>query len=122
MSEFRVLIVEDEKDAAEIIESLLSHYQLQTVLATSAEDARDALEASQYDALIVDMFLPNMDGIEFVKWVRLNPQTAHLPCIAITAYSSSALRKQALNAGYDRYFSKPVNHDELIDTLRTFLE
>jgi CheY-like chemotaxis protein len=121
MSELRVLIVEDERDAAEIIESLLSHYQLQTVLARSAEEAQAALETNQFDALVVDMFLPNMDGIELIKWIRLNPQTAHLPCIAITAYNSSALRHQALNAGYDRYFSKPVNHDELIDTLRTFL-
>jgi CheY-like chemotaxis protein len=121
MFEFRVLIVEDEADAAEIIESLLSYYQLQTAIVGSAEAARDALEAATYDALIVDLLLPNMDGVELIKWIRLNPRTAALPCIAVTAYNSSALRKQAMDAGYDRYFAKPVNHDELIDTLRTLL-
>lgn len=118
---FRVLIVEDEIDAAEIIESLLSHYQLQTECVSTGEAAREALELASYDAVIVDIFLPEMDGVELVKWVRHNPQTAKMPCIAVTAYNSSALRKQALDAGYNRYFAKPVNPDELITALRDFL-
>lgn len=121
MSEFRVLIVEDEVDAAEIIEALLSHYQLQTVHVESAEAAQEVLTGDSFDAIITDLFLPKMDGVELIKWVRGNPQTAQLPCIAVTAYNSSALRKQALEAGCNRYFAKPVNHDELIDTLRAFL-
>lgn len=117
----RVLIVEDEADAGEIIEALLSHYQVQTELVGSAEAARDALESAPYDALIVDLFLPQMDGIEFLKWVRQQAATAQLPCIAVTAYNSSSLRRRALEAGYNRYFAKPVNPDDLIDALKSIL-
>lgn len=121
MSEFRILIVEDEVDAAEIMESLLSHYQLQTVIVGTGEAAREALEQDAYDVVIADIMLPQMDGLELIKWLRCNPQTAQIPCIAITAYNSSTLRKEALAAGFNRYFSKPLNTEELIAVLRGFL-
>jgi CheY-like chemotaxis protein len=117
----RVLIVEDESDAAEIIEALLAHYQVETVLVASAEAACEALDAEPYDALIVDLFLPQMDGIELMKTLRQQATTAELPCIAVTAYNSSSLRRRALEAGYNRYFAKPVNPDDLIDALKSIL-
>jgi CheY-like chemotaxis protein len=121
MSDLTVLIVEDEQDAGEIIESLLAHYQVDSVRVGSGEAAFTALNNARYDAAIVDLFLPGMDGIELIQSIRSNPATAKMPCIAVTAYSSSAVRKQAIDAGFDRFYSKPINHAELSQGLRELL-
>jgi CheY-like chemotaxis protein len=121
MSDLTVLIVEDEQDAGEIIESLLAHYQVDSFRVGSGEDAFTALNNARYDAAIVDLFLPGMDGIELIQSIRSNPATANMPCIAVTAYSSSAVRKKAIDAGFDRFYSKPINHAELSQGLRELL-
>jgi CheY-like chemotaxis protein len=121
MSELTVLIVEDEPDAAEIIESLLAHYQVVSYRVQSGEEAFNALHQRQYDAAIIDLFLPGMDGIELIQSIRSHPETAEIPCIAVTAYGSSTVRKQALDAGYNRFYLKPINHAELSQGLRELL-
>ena len=121
MSELRVLIVEDEQDAGEIIESLLAHYHVTSVRVTSGEEASQALGNQQYDAAIIDLFLPGMDGIELIQSIRNTPTTANLPCIAVTAYGSSTVKKQALDAGYDRFYLKPIDHADLSQGLRELL-
>jgi CheY-like chemotaxis protein len=121
MHNLRVLVVEDEADAAEIIDSLLRHYQLMVEHVVCAEDAFTALTTAHYDAAIIDLFLPGMDGLELIRRIRQEPRLAALPCIAVTAYSSSGLRKQALDAGSNRYYAKPLNPDELAQGLRDIL-
>jgi CheY-like chemotaxis protein len=112
-----VLIVEDETDAAEILDSLLRHYNLAADHVSCAEDAYEALLEQPYDAVIVDLFLPGMDGLEFMRHVRQDHRLASLPCIALTAYNSSGIKKQAYDAGYNRYYAKPVNPDDLMQGL-----
>jgi CheY-like chemotaxis protein len=121
MSELIILIVEDEPDAGEIIESLLAHYQIESFRVSSAEEAFQALNKQHYDAAIVDLFLPGMDGIELIRSIRGTATTASIPCIAVTAYGSSTLRKQALEAGYDRFYLKPINHKDLSQGLSELL-
>jgi CheY-like chemotaxis protein len=121
MSELHVLVVDDEQDASEIIASLLAHYQVTTDRVESGEAAYDALMTTAYDAAIIDLFLADMDGIELIQAIRGNPEFVELPCIAVTAYNSSTIRKQAIEAGYNRYFAKPVNHAELAQGLRDLL-
>lgn len=117
----RVLIVEDESDAAEIIDSLLRYYQLAADHVVSAEDAYDALMNQPYDVLIADLFLPGMDGLELMRLIRQQPHLAGLPAIAVTAYNSSAMKKQAFEAGYNLYYAKPLNPDELAQGLQDIL-
>jgi CheY-like chemotaxis protein len=117
----RILIVEDEQDAGEIIESLLAHYHLETVRVPTGEDAYAVLQQQHYDAAIVDLFLPGMDGIRLIQTIRSNPAIANMPCIAITAYNSSTMRKEAMEAGYNRFYAKPINHAELSLGLRELL-
>jgi two-component system OmpR family response regulator len=109
-----VLVVEDEIDAAEILDSLLRHYNLLVDHVNCAENAYETLLLQDYDAVIVDLGLPGMDGLELMRHIRQDARLAALPCIAITAYNSSGMKKQAYDAGYDRYYAKPINADDLM--------
>jgi CheY-like chemotaxis protein len=119
--EIKVLIVEDEHDSAEIIDSLLRHYQLSADHVANAEDAYESLMTLNYDAVIVDLFLPGIAGLDLIRQIRQQPELAALPCIAITAYNSSGLRKEAYDAGCNRYYSKPLDPNELARGLRDII-
>lgn len=119
--ELKVLIVEDESDSAEIIDALLRHYQVAADHVVNAEDAYQALMDFHYDAVIVDLFLPNMDGLELMRHIRQQPKLAALPCIAITAYNSSGMKKQAYDAGYNLYYAKPLDPRALVEGLHGIL-
>lgn len=118
MSQLHVLIVEDEVDAAEIIESYLTHYAVSSERVPNAEVAFAALVNGQYDAAIIDIFLPGMDGVELMHTIRSHPHIAELPCIAVTAYGSSSLKHEAMQAGFNRYYPKPVNPKEIVRDLQ----
>jgi CheY-like chemotaxis protein len=119
--EIRVLIVEDEADAAEIIAALLEHSQVTADHVSNAEEAYHTLMQVDYDAVIVDLFLPGMDGLELIRRIRQQPRLAALPCIAVTAYTSSAMKKRAYEAGCNRYYSKPLDSTELARGMRELL-
>lgn len=119
--ELKVLIVEDESDSAEIIDTLLRHYQLSADHVATAEDAYQSLMAFDYDAVIIDLFLPGIAGLDLIRQIRRQPRLSELPCIAITAYNSSGLRKEAYDAGCNRYYSKPLDPNELARGLSDIL-
>lgn len=117
MAEPRVLVIEDEADAAEIIHDLLRYYELSADHVATGEDGYAALLSGGYDVVIADLFLPGMDGLELIRQVRQQPHLAGIPAIAITAYNSTTLKKQAYEAGYNRYYAKPLDPEQLVQAL-----
>ncbi len=67
------------------------------------------LAANSYQAVVIDLKLPDKDGWTLLRVIRESPFTADLFCVAITAYDRSYLDEDALNAGFDAYFAKPVD-------------
>jgi CheY-like chemotaxis protein len=105
----KVLIVEDEADGQEVLMYLLQRVEIATESAKSAEEALKLLAQHDYSAVIIDLMLPGMDGLELLRIIRHSERTAQLPCIAVTAFHSSHVKKQALDIGFDAYFSKPLD-------------
>lgn len=105
----RLLIVEDEADTLRVMNSLLQMANIEADSATSAEEALNHLGQTTYDGVIIDFALPGMDGFELLGQIRGSDQYKQLPCIAVTAFHSAEVKKQASEAGFDGYFSKPVN-------------
>jgi len=105
----RLLIVEDELDTLQVMSSLLKFVNIQSDAATSAEEAIHQLEQNQYDGVIIDFALPGMDGFGLLSEIRANTHLKDLPCIAVTAFHSAEVKKQATEAGFNGYFAKPVN-------------
>lgn len=117
MNNSHILVVEDEQDGREIAESLLGHFGIKTDVASTAEEALKLLATNHYTAAVIDLMLPGMDGLQLARAIRGNPQTAALPCIAITAYHSGTMRRQAGEAGYDGFYPKPLDYSGFIEEL-----
>ncbi len=75
----------------------------------------------QPDLMLVDMNLPDMDGLQVTEKIRAGEDTAHIPVIALTANALYGDRERYLKSGCDGYLAKPVSRKELISTIESFL-
>ena len=116
----KVLIVEDDPDGAAVIELILDAAGIESTIARTAEQAMSILEkeAGSFAGAIVDLGLPGMDGFEFLEAAREHQDFARLPLVAATAFHTPELKDRALTRGFDAYFSKPFDPDELVKTLQ----
>lgn len=117
MSDWRILVVDDERDGREVVSGILDLFNISSDTVSSAEQAVALLSEREFTAAIIDLMLPGMHGTELVKEIRDSSVTGSLPCIAITAYHSSVVRKEAIEAGFDAYFAKPVDEMTLFRAL-----
>ncbi len=109
--ESNVLIVDDDKDIRNLISVYLENEGLHTQKAKGAIEALSLLEQKEFDLMILDIMMPNMDGIEACMKIR---QERNLPIIMLSAKSEDMDKIQGLAAGADDYLSKPFNPLELI--------
>lgn len=120
---WHILVVEDDPDGQAVVAHVLEYLNIQIDLADNAEQAGMLLfeQNTPYTAVIVDLALPGKDGWELLNEIQTNPNTAHLPCIAVTAYHTSKTREEALRAGFVAYFSKPIEATSFARQLETIL-
>ena len=107
----RLLVVEDDPDGQAVVSHILSYMNVPIDVAGDAETAESYLFQNriQYGLAIIDLALPGKDGFALLNDILSNPETAELPCVAVTAYHTSKLREQAIAAGFRAYFSKPID-------------
>lgn len=118
-----VLLVDDDLDSLSLIELLLSHTGALVKTAASATAARDLLRDWCPDVVVSDIGMPEEDGLQFVRRLRLwqsNRGPSHLPCIALTAYVRPEQQQAALVAGFDAHVSKPVHIGNLVTEILRF--
>lgn len=122
IADWRVLIVEDEQDSMDVVQEILSHYNIKTYGAYSAEEALEIVLQVNPTLAILDLALPMMDGWGLLAALRNNPETAHIPAVAVTAYHSANVAQQAIQAGFDAYFSKPIEATSFVRELERIVE
>jgi PAS domain S-box-containing protein len=116
----RVLIVDDNKDVADSLTQLLG---MQGYEAASAYDGMEALSKfknNDFDAVLLDIGMPNMDGIETARHLRQMPNRRKPLLVAVTGWGQDTDRERTSNAGFDHHLVKPVNPDTLAELLNTF--
>jgi len=114
----RILVVEDELDALDLITiDLLGHGAKVRGVATAAE-ALALLRSDQFDLLISDIGMSDTDGYNLIKQVRNLENGEHLPAIALTAYARTQDRIRAIAAGYNTHVAKPVEIQELVTVVK----
>jgi CheY-like chemotaxis protein len=110
----RILIVDDQDDARELIEVLLTQYGAEVSAARSAQEALDLFDQVPFDLLVSDIGMPGKDGYWLIDQVRRRGEHGkQIPAIALTAFASKEDRIHILAAGYQMHVPKPVEPDEL---------
>lgn len=122
MSKGHILVVEDNLDNYELVRTILDFAGYDSFLAVNGRDGVDAARKQKPDLILMDMALPEMDGWAATKRIREDPETAHIPMIALTAHTLPLERKRALDAGVDAYLSKPFDANHFIRLVESTLE
>lgn len=117
----RILIVEDDTDIAHLIARYLDKAGFATERAASGHDALHAIAARQPDLVVLDLMLPQVDGLEICRAVRANHATAAVPIIMLTARAEESDRIVGLELGADDYIPKPFSPNELVARVRALL-
>jgi len=115
----RLLVVEDNRDVAEMLSEVLRTYGYSTRVAYDGISALELAKSFRPDVALVDIGLPLMDGYQLARRLRQLPELRALRLFAVTGYSQIADRLRSAQAGFDRHLVKPVNLEELrrlIDT------
>ena len=119
----RVLVVDDDEDARDLLAWLLGSRGAEVSLASSAEEGRSQFGVARPAVVVSDIGMPLEDGYSFVASLRALPPEAggQVPSIALTAFTSRKDRDRALAAGFDRHLTKPIDAHELLAALEALL-
>ncbi|HEV7472803.1 MAG TPA: ATP-binding protein, partial [Pyrinomonadaceae bacterium] len=120
----KVLAVDDEPDACELLNSSLTQCGANVRIATSAAEALKLLKEEQPDVLISDIGMPEVDGYELMYKIRALPPSegGRIPALALTAYARAEDRLLALRAGFQMHIAKPVDLSELVAVVASLAE
>ena len=112
----KVLVVDDEPDARDIIRRLLASQHAEVMVASSADEALEILKTFHPNVLLSDIGMPHKDGYQFIQELRSLPAGvgSGVPAVALTAFVRTEDRRRAMLAGYQSHLAKPVDPGELI--------
>jgi signal transduction histidine kinase/CHASE3 domain sensor protein/ActR/RegA family two-component response regulator len=111
----RVLVVDDESDARDLIRRILGMGKAEVVAVGSAKEAMAMIQPFQPQVLISDIGMPGLDGYEFIRQVRATGKSSQeVPAVALTAFARTEDRRRALMAGFQMHVAKPVDPGELL--------
>jgi CheY-like chemotaxis protein len=116
----RVLVVDDEPDARQLVADVLTHYGAEVDIAESTLLALAALNQVKYDVLVTDIAMPFDDGFSLLYQLRNESgPNQGLPAVALTAHASDDMRDRAIAAGFSAYLTKPVLPSALVNVVAT---
>ena len=122
MSKGHILVVEDNLDNYELVRTILGLAGYDAFLAINGRDGVDAARKQKPDLILMDMAMPEMDGWDATARIRGDPETQHIPMVALTVHTLPVERKRALDAGVDAYISKPFDAAQFIQVVESTLE
>ena len=118
VEETNILVVDDEKEIADLLEIYLISDGFQVLKAYSAKEGLRILEEKKIDLVLLDVMMPDMDGIDVIRKIR---GWSNVPILVVSARSDDTDKVSALDAGADDYLTKPFSVEELLARLRVAL-
>jgi len=112
--------VEDNKDSLEILGLRVKTFGYEAIKAHNSKEAIACAEAERPDLILMDMGLPDVDGVKTTATLKQNPKTSRIPVVALTAWVSELWREKALKVGILDYQLKPVSPQVLKQTIEKF--
>jgi CheY-like chemotaxis protein len=120
--DWRVLVVEDDYDSTKMVGKVLEHHHIPYDIAGNGAECMQALQRFTPTLIVMDLAMPVMDGWRTLSEIRANPNTTHIPVVAITAYGSANVAADAQLAGFDGYFPKPLHPVRFVQELVKIVE
>jgi len=123
MQNLRMLVVEDDPDGQALVAHILSYMHYQIDVANDGDEAIEYLRqfGSTYKAIVIDLALPGKNGWDVLAEIQANPETSHIPCLAVTAHHTAKLREETIKAGFTAYFAKPIDATSFVRQLENLL-
>ncbi|HYM82594.1 MAG TPA: response regulator [Candidatus Dormibacteraeota bacterium] len=113
----RILLVEDNERNMKLLRDVLRASGYDTIEATTGRDALTLAADDPPHLVLMDIRLPDMDGLEVLARLRSSPATETAPVVAVTAQAMKGDRERFVQAGFDDYLSKPIDVDELLEAV-----
>jgi two-component system cell cycle response regulator DivK len=118
----QILVVEDNEKNMKLFRDVLHASGYRTLEAATGERAVELVFEHRPDLVLMDIQLPDIDGIEALSRLRADDRTASVPVLALTAQAMEGDRERFLAAGFDGYLSKPVDIAEFVATIKRYCE
>ena len=122
MSGELILIVEDNDWSQKLVRDVLQHRGYRTLEANTASAGISLARENRPDLIVLDIWLPDIDGIEVLEQLRRDPTTSNIPCMAVTASAMAKDRARIIGAGFDAYLPKPIHIKEFLNHVQRLLE
>jgi len=113
LSGLKVLVVDNEPDARQLIQRVLADCHARVAVASSSTEALAMITQFRPDVIVSDIGMPDQDGYDLIRAVRADPATRDIPAAALTAFARPEDRKRSLLAGFQTHVAKPVDPAEL---------
>ena len=117
----KIVIVEDEPDAANLFEEMLRIDNYDVIKTHSGGGALAVLQTERPDAVLLDIMMPDISGIDVLRFMRREPSLMHIPVVIVSAKALPSDIRTGMEAGATAYLTKPVGLDELRQTVRDVL-
>ncbi|HJU54827.1 MAG TPA: response regulator [Pyrinomonadaceae bacterium] len=121
LRDFLVLVVDDVIDNVTIISLTLQQQGYRVITAADGEQAVKVANQTNPDIILMDIGMPELDGLGAARKIRENESLKTVPIIALTAFSTSGFQRAAYDAGFDAYLTKPIDFDRLHSLVRSLL-
>ena len=117
----RILILEDDPDIMRLLNRTLSAAGYEVIRAYGGEDALRKVETTLPDLVLTDLAMPKMSGVQVIQTIKQNPETAHIPVLAVTAHMWDGIALSAGQAGVDGFINKPFSSKTLLQEVSNYL-
>lgn len=117
-SPIKVMLVDDDPSACDVFRLVMKHYNYPILIAEDAETALGYLQNYEPDVIVLDIFLPGLDGYQALRQIKRQALAPMSRVVATTAYYTSDTEQEALRQGFDGYLAKPFDPNALVGFLQ----
>ena len=117
----RILIVEDDSKNMKLVRHLLRASGYETLEARDGAEGVEAARTGKPALILMDVQMPVMNGLDATRAIKADPETRHIPVVALTALAMEGDRKRTEEAGCDGYITKPIRMRSFLDALKQYL-